>query len=39
MYFQLVKKFIRWEKCQKKNDWGISQKRTKKDVWHYAIVL
>jgi hypothetical protein len=20
MYFQLVKKFIRWEKCQKKND-------------------
>jgi hypothetical protein len=39
MYSQLVKKLIRWEKCQKNMIEGRTKREAKKDVYHYAIVL
>jgi hypothetical protein len=39
MYFQFVKKLIRWGKCQKNMIEGTTKREQKKDVCHYAIVL
>ncbi len=39
MYFQLVKKLIRWEMCQKNMVEGTAQREPKKDVCHSAIFL
>jgi hypothetical protein len=39
MYSQLVKKLIRWEKCQKNMIEGTTKREPKKDVCHFAIVL
>jgi hypothetical protein len=39
MYFQLVKKLIIWEKCQKNMIEGITKKKLKNDVCHSIIVL
>jgi hypothetical protein len=39
MYFQLVKKLIRWYKCQKNMVEGIAKKEPKKDLCHFNIIL
>jgi hypothetical protein len=39
MYFQLVKEFIRWDKCQKNMIEGTTKRKPKKDVFHFAIVF
>ncbi len=39
MYFQLVKKLIRWDKCQKNMIDGTTKREPKNDVCHFAIVL
>jgi hypothetical protein len=39
MYFQLVKKLIKWEKCQKNMVEGTTKKKPKKDVCYFVIVL
>jgi hypothetical protein len=39
MYFQLVKKLIKWGKCQKNMIKGITKKKLKNDVCHLIIVL
>jgi hypothetical protein len=37
MYSQLVKKLIRWDKCQKNMIEGITKKKPKKIKCHYTI--
>ncbi len=39
MYSQLVKKLIRWEKCQNNMIEGTTKKESKKDVCHFTIIL
>ncbi len=39
MVFQLVKEFIKWEKCQKNMIEETAKREPKKDVCHFAIVL
>jgi hypothetical protein len=39
MYSQLVKEFIRWEKCQKNMIEGITKREPKKYVCHSTIIL
>jgi hypothetical protein len=39
MYFQLVKKLIKWEKCQKNMIEGTAKREPQKDVCHSTIVL
>ncbi len=39
MYPQLVKKLIKWEKCQKNMIEGTTKRKPKKDVCYYVIIL
>jgi hypothetical protein len=39
MYFQLVKKLIRWEKCQNNMIEGTTKREPKKGVCHSTVVL
>jgi hypothetical protein len=39
MYSQLVKKLIKWEKCQNNMIEGTTKRKPKKDVCHFVIVL
>jgi hypothetical protein len=39
MYFRLVKKLIKWEKCQNNIIEGIANREPKNDVCHFIIVL
>jgi hypothetical protein len=39
MYFQLVKKLIKWDICQKNMIEGTAKREPKKDVCHYVIIL
>ncbi len=39
MYSQLLKKLIRWAKCQKNMIEGTTKRKPKKDVRHFVIVL
>jgi hypothetical protein len=39
MYFQLVRKLIKWDKCQKNMIKIITKKESKKYVCHFVIIL
>jgi len=39
MYSQLVKELIRWVKCQKNMIERIANRKPKKDVYHFVIIL
>ncbi len=39
MFSQLVKKLIKWEKCQKNMIEGMAKREPKQDVCHFAIML
>jgi hypothetical protein len=39
MYSQLVKKLIKWEKCQNNMIERTTKKKSKKDVCHFTIIL